>query len=111
MTNCHQSSVELRYLFSIYILLLLLLFLLYVTVYSYINRLYHFYTILIDLDGFLQWHGQENFTTPRAVVALRFFNCFRLLLEKADDAGELKIYVETLAFKPRGGLLRARKGL
>eukprot|EP00913_Durusdinium_trenchii_P009593 g9013.t1 len=42
---------------------------------------------------------QENFTTPRAVVSLRFFNCFRLLLEKAEDPNELKIYVETLAFK------------
>ena len=28
---------------------------------------------------------QDNFTTPRAVVSLRFFNCFRLLLEKAED--------------------------
>ena len=45
---------------------------------------------------------QENFTTPRAVVSLRFFNCFRLLLEKAEDPNELKIYVETLAFKPLG---------
>ena len=26
---------------------------------------------------------KDNFTTPRAVVSLRFFNCFRLLLEKA----------------------------
>ena len=42
---------------------------------------------------------QDNFTTPRAVVSLRFFNCFRLLLEKADNENELKIYVETLAFK------------
>ncbi|CAK9064046.1 unnamed protein product [Durusdinium trenchii] len=42
---------------------------------------------------------KENFTTPRAVVSLRFFNCFRLLLEKAEDPNELKIYVETLAFK------------
>ncbi|CAK9102504.1 Retrovirus-related Pol polyprotein from transposon TNT 1-94 [Durusdinium trenchii] len=42
---------------------------------------------------------EENFTTPRAVVSLRFFNCFRLLLEKAEDPNELKIYVETLAFK------------
>ena len=45
---------------------------------------------------------QENFTTPRAVVSLRFFNCFRLLLEKAEDPNELKIYVETLAFKLLG---------
>lgn len=43
---------------------------------------------------------KESFTTPRAVVALRFFNCFRLLLEKVQDCEELKIYVETLAFKP-----------
>lgn len=42
---------------------------------------------------------KDNFTTPRAVVSLRFFNCFRLLLEKAEDPDELKIYVETLAFK------------
>ncbi|CAL1127382.1 unnamed protein product [Cladocopium goreaui] len=42
---------------------------------------------------------KDSFTTPRAVVSLRFFNCFRLLLEKAEDPDELKIYVETLAFK------------
>ncbi|CAK9102503.1 Retrovirus-related Pol polyprotein from transposon TNT 1-94 [Durusdinium trenchii] len=42
---------------------------------------------------------KDNFTTPRAVVSLRFFNCFRLLLEKAEDPDEMKIYVETLAFK------------
>jgi len=35
---------------------------------------------------------KDNFTTPRAVVSLRFFNCFRLLLEKAEDPDELKIY-------------------
>lgn len=45
---------------------------------------------------------KDKFTTPRAVVSLRFFNCFRLLLEKAEDPSELKIYVETLAFKHLG---------
>ena len=45
---------------------------------------------------------KENFTTPRAVVSLRFFNCFRLLLEKVEHPDELKIYVETLAFKHMG---------
>lgn len=42
---------------------------------------------------------KDSFKTPRAVMSLRFFNCFRLLLEKAEDFDELKIYVETLAFK------------
>lgn len=42
---------------------------------------------------------KDSFTTPRAVVSLRFFNCFRLLLEKAEDTEEMRIYVETLAFK------------
>lgn len=45
---------------------------------------------------------KDKFSTPRAVVSLRFFNCFRLLLEKAEDPDELKIYVETLAFKHLG---------
>lgn len=45
---------------------------------------------------------KDNFTTPRAVVSLRFFNCFRLLLEKVEHPDELKIYVETLAFKHMG---------
>eukprot|EP00435_Cladocopium_sp_Y103_P041624 s702_g11.t1 len=45
---------------------------------------------------------KESFTTPRAVVSLRFFNCFRLLLEKVEHPDELKIYVETLAFKHMG---------
>ena len=52
----------------------------------------------LELCGLDAWR-QEKFTTPRAVVSLRFFNCFRLLLEKADNENELKIYVETLAFK------------
>lgn len=42
---------------------------------------------------------KDNFKTPRAVMSLRFFNCFRLLLEKAEDFDELKVSVETLAFK------------
>lgn len=42
---------------------------------------------------------KDSFKTPRAVMSLRFFNCFRLLLEKAEDFDELKVYVETLAFK------------
>eukprot|EP00435_Cladocopium_sp_Y103_P003451 s1476_g1.t1 len=45
---------------------------------------------------------KDSFKTPRAVMSLRFFNCFRLLLEKAEDFDELKIYVETLAFKHLG---------
>ena len=28
---------------------------------------------------------KDKFATPRAVVSLRFFNCFRLFLEKAED--------------------------
>ena len=37
------------------------------------------------MNQFPKPHGtQDNFTTPRAVVSLRFFNCFRLLLEKAE---------------------------
>ena len=31
---------------------------------------------------------KDKFSTPRAVVSLRFFNCFRLLLEKAEDPDE-----------------------
>ena len=45
---------------------------------------------------------KDSFKTPRAVMSLRFFNCFRLLLEKAEDHEELKMYVETLAFKHLG---------
>ena len=72
---------------------------------TYIGLEWPLRSIIFPVSGL---HGtifpgrQENFTTPRAVVALRFFNCFRLLLEKADDQSELKIYVETLAFKRPG---------
>ncbi|CAK9076751.1 unnamed protein product [Durusdinium trenchii] len=52
---------------------------------------------------------KDSFTTPRAVVSLRFFNCFRLLLEKADNENELKIYVETLAFKHLGNEILERR--
>ena len=38
---------------------------------------------------------KDKFTTPRAMVSLRFFNCFRLLLEKAEDPAEPLLY-----FKP-----------
>lgn len=39
---------------------------------------------------------KDKFTTPRAVVSLRFFNCFRLLLEKAEDPSEPLLYLRAL---------------
>jgi hypothetical protein len=39
--------------------------------------------------------AEDNFTTPRAVVSLRFFNCFRLLLEKAEDPDDAQLISAT----------------
>ena len=62
---------------------------------------------------------QENFTTPRAAVSLRFFNCFRLLLEKAqesptgrthgttDPAKNLSYLIVLVTFSERGPLVRS----
>lgn len=45
---------------------------------------------------------KESFTSPRAMMSLRLFNGFRLLATKSSDAEDLKIYVETLAFRHMG---------
>ncbi|CAK9064257.1 unnamed protein product [Durusdinium trenchii] len=46
---------------------------------------------------------QEAFKgRPRAIISLNLFNGFRLLCEKAVDPQDLKIQVETLAFKHLG---------
>eukprot|EP00913_Durusdinium_trenchii_P006546 g6149.t1 len=39
---------------------------------------------------------------PRAIVSLNLFNGFRLLCEKSPDPNDLKLQVETLAFKHLG---------
>ena len=36
---------------------------------------------------------------PRAMLSMRLFNGFRMLAEKTSEPEELKILVETLAFK------------
>lgn len=46
---------------------------------------------------------QEAFKgRPRAIVSLNLFNGFRLLCEKSPDPNDLKLQVETLAFKHLG---------
>lgn len=59
------------------------------------------YNILRILHGTetVDWYRQESFTSPRAMMSLRLFNGFRLLATKSSDAEDLKIYVETLAFR------------
>ena len=42
---------------------------------------------------------EDNFSTPRAVVSLRFFNCFRLLLEKAEDPDDAQRHVRSEPLK------------
>eukprot|EP00439_Symbiodinium_sp_Y106_P042510 s3805_g5.t1 len=42
---------------------------------------------------------KDQFITPRAVMSLRLFNGFRVVVEKADDPAALLNFTETLAFK------------
>lgn len=51
---------------------------------------------------------KDSFTTPRAVVSLRFFNCFRLLLEKAFAKRD---YREACGFRDRrlSGIVDAKR--
>ena len=42
---------------------------------------------------------QDKFITPRAVLSLALFNGFRVLGHKSADPEELRLFVETMAFK------------
>ena len=42
---------------------------------------------------------KDLISTPRAVMALRLFNGFGMIVEKADDPDGMRTYTETLAFK------------
>eukprot|EP00438_Fugacium_kawagutii_P018866 Skav221112 [mRNA] locus=scaffold233:81502:84844:+ [translate_table: standard] len=46
--------------------------------------------------------AQESFITPRAVLSLALFNGFRVLAHKSEDPEELRLFVETMAFKHLG---------
>ena len=43
--------------------------------------------------------GEDKFMTPRAVLSLALFNGFRVLGTKSADPEDLKLVVETMAFK------------
>eukprot|EP00438_Fugacium_kawagutii_P006054 Skav218237 [mRNA] locus=scaffold4566:182185:185298:+ [translate_table: standard] len=45
---------------------------------------------------------KESFITPRAVLSLALFNGFRVLSHKSEDPEELRLFVETMAFKHLG---------
>eukprot|EP00438_Fugacium_kawagutii_P033793 Skav218848 [mRNA] locus=scaffold2397:54135:62539:+ [translate_table: standard] len=45
---------------------------------------------------------KESFITPRAVLSLALFNGFRVLGHKSEDPEELRLFVETMAFKHLG---------
>ncbi|CAL1136964.1 unnamed protein product [Cladocopium goreaui] len=45
---------------------------------------------------------KESFMTPRAVLSLALFNGFRVLGHKSQDPEELRLFVETMAFKHLG---------
>ncbi|CAL1164878.1 unnamed protein product, partial [Cladocopium goreaui] len=45
---------------------------------------------------------KDSFITPRAVLSLALFNGFRVLGHKSQDPEELRLFVETLAFKHLG---------
>ena len=46
--------------------------------------------------------AQDSFITPRAVLSLALFNGFRVLGHKSENPEELRLFVETLAFKSLG---------
>eukprot|EP00438_Fugacium_kawagutii_P018862 Skav221108 [mRNA] locus=scaffold233:48017:51407:+ [translate_table: standard] len=46
--------------------------------------------------------AMESFITPRAVLSLALFNGFRVLGHKSEDPEELRLFVETMAFKHLG---------
>ena len=52
-----------------------------------------------DATCLLHLPGQESFMTPRAVLSLALFNGFRVLGHKSEDPEELRLFVETMAFK------------
>jgi len=45
---------------------------------------------------------KDSFITPRAVLSLALFNGFRVLGHKSQDPEELRLFVETMAFKHLG---------
>eukprot|EP00435_Cladocopium_sp_Y103_P004607 s1037_g1.t1 len=45
---------------------------------------------------------KESFITPRAVLSLALFNGFRVLGHKSEEPEELRLFVETMAFKHLG---------
>ena len=42
---------------------------------------------------------QDSFITPRAVLSLALFNGFRVLAHKSENPEDLRLFVETMAFK------------
>eukprot|EP00438_Fugacium_kawagutii_P032802 Skav211939 [mRNA] locus=scaffold1086:614185:618354:- [translate_table: standard] len=49
---------------------------------------------------------KDSFVTPRAVLSLALFNGFRVLGHKSENPEELRLFVETMAFKHLGQDIR-----